>query len=255
MGPSAGVTQEEELKDGQTIANIPLPLIFTTNFDCVIENVFERKRISCHVVFPIKTGSGLVRWVFHTDQARRGMITSWKDDIYADTAFDKTGRPTHELLGPIIVKMHGSPLSNIPYLSQHDEPSHHLVLSEADYLRSLAQKESLPPWITEQLGGVCPRYVLFMGYSISDWNIRLELYKARDQSNGIMRRSNDPDETGNWSLELRDDPIRWKLLKPFRVGIYVGDLNDIPGIIKDRIPNIGHDETARAKEILNGGEL
>jgi hypothetical protein len=75
----------------------------------------------------------------------------------------------------MILKIHGAPCI------KESEPRfrHWLVLSETGYLEALATASNMPPWIKLQLGqGILSRRALwFLGYSMSDWNVRLRLFE------------------------------------------------------------------------------
>lgn len=109
------------------LVEMDLPLIYTTNYDRIIERAFELKKVSCHTVANI-------------------------DDI-------ATAPPdaTH------VVKFHGT---------FSDDAS--LVLTESSYFERLEFESAIDIKLRADILGKC---LLFIGYSLSDINIRYMLYK------------------------------------------------------------------------------
>jgi hypothetical protein len=90
--------------------------------------------------------------------------------------------------GPIIVKVHGSPLEVFPADNKVSERKdgeaveyrrmqHSLVLSESRYLLSLIGESSYPSWVVQELRRP-NRHLWFFGYSLTDWNARLHLFEG-----------------------------------------------------------------------------
>lgn len=104
------------------------------------------------------------------------------------------------LLGPVVVKLHGSPLDPIDVTIVRSDPNNpdqvrpspvklgrshlspFLVLSEKVYLEDLLthEKNRRPLWIDQHLRVPSEDEdvgaLWFLGYSLSDWNIRVQLY-------------------------------------------------------------------------------
>jgi hypothetical protein len=201
-----------------SLSSNPPAVVFTTNFDKCIESVFEELDITHHVIFPVRPrGTVKVRWrlttSFASDDAHRG-----------EGDYDLDEQVEIEVRGPIIVKLHGSPLDPA------GNAEHWLVLSEHGYLEALIEK-NLPPWLDRQLaaqgaevGEQKPnRSLWFLGYSISDWNVRLRLYDHLRQSQvNPLKHAIDR----SWDL------FRMTILRRLGVGVFVGDLqNRLPGMI------------------------
>ncbi len=87
--------------------------------------------------------------------------------------------------GPVIVKLHGGPLHDLPPSCQtanvgpHRDPRpyrHYIVASEHQYLEAIVREHSsFPKWASDLLSG--SQHVSFVGYSVNDWNIRVQLAK------------------------------------------------------------------------------
>lgn len=98
--------------------------------------------------------------------------------------------------GPVIVKLHGAPLEQLGELAKgesvlvdgkEDSVRHYLVVSEHQYIDTIINsQDTSPEWLTSVLK---QKDICFQGYSIEDWNVRLQL--ARQPKKG--------DETGEIS--------------------------------------------------------
>jgi hypothetical protein len=111
------------------LVSFDCPLIYTTNYDHLLERAYER--------------SG----------RRFNKVVTAADIAQSDPAL------------PTIVKFHGD---------LDDPPS--VVLAETDYFRRLAFDEPLD---IKLAADALARAVLFVGYSVSDINLRLLLYRLR----------------------------------------------------------------------------
>ncbi|HXO43101.1 MAG TPA: SIR2 family protein [Thermoanaerobaculia bacterium] len=201
-----------------SLAANPPAVVFTTNFDKCVEAVFKTLDITHHVVFPVRPrNTTKVKWRLTTSFAS-------DDEHRGEGDYDLEDQLEIEVRGPIIVKLHGSPLDPA------GNAEHWLVLSEHGYLEALLER-NLPPWLDRQLaaqgaegGEQRPnRSLWFLGYSISDWNVRLRLYVHLRQSQvNPLKHAIDR----SWDL------FRMTILKRLGVGVFVGDLQSrLPGMI------------------------
>jgi hypothetical protein len=207
---------------------VPVPIAFTTNFDRALEKIFEANGLCFHVVFPVvharrpgdEPFADAPSWLICTHDT-----TSTKSSVTVEhwsSRCDTEGMPKTPFVGPIIVKLHGSP----SLVLEEATAQHWIVLSEFSYLQALTCKA--PFWLEQQLTlgfrEERRRSLRFLGYSISDWNVRLRLYaddwekpRARQSSRSIMS-------------ECQND-FRNTIFGVLGVEECVGDLNDLPGII------------------------
>jgi hypothetical protein len=189
---------------------VPVPLVFTTNYDREIEEALKALQCDHHLVLPVqfvshKVGqpyeplaSDVPLWLMKSVHYEDGAAThSWH---YAGTVTEEVARsnedqsdryqPTRDHIGPIIVKLHGSPLEGLPTARvtvddlPHEQKSrleskkfnveyrHRIIVSESDYLADL--RRDLPLWLRKRLQAK-ERALFFLGQSIADWNIRLRL--------------------------------------------------------------------------------
>lgn len=182
---------------------VPLPVILTTNYDRAIENALDAKHSSYHVLIPIS-------YIFIPKDANRSKenrhsiwllksryrenkqwVTRWNYGGCANARFVRSDienanlrKTLQRVEGPLVIKLHGSPLESLPDSKVGDLPEtlsevdddyryeHRIVISESDYLRDL--RDDLPDQIRDLLSDG-NRVLVFMGQSIADWNIRVRL--------------------------------------------------------------------------------
>ncbi|MEO5363335.1 MAG: SIR2 family protein [Magnetococcus sp. DMHC-8] len=229
----------------------PLPILFTTNFDQAIERHFSQHRINYHVVIPSSDTGQAGRWKFLTSRG-----SGFSDPIPCEQAISEEGNPAIDLVGPIVVKLHGSPLTPL------SQGCHSIVLSESDYLKSMLSAAPLPRFVERAL--MDERELWFLGYSMSDWNIKLRLYKhafgpashstGAGVASGFPRsrhtHSSTPAEApacivdpvpirySKHSLVKRVSPYRVAIFQKLNIGLYDGDIHSLSPIIQDALEQI-----------------
>ena len=127
----------KDSRSHRALVNMGLPIIYTTNYDRIIERAFELNGVPSHTISSI-------------------------DDIAMAPA-----KATQ------IVKFHGT----------FDNDAS-LVLTESSYFDRLEFESALDIKLRADMLGKC---LLFIGYSLSDINIRYMLYKLHKLRNRIRR--------------------------------------------------------------------
>lgn len=213
-------------------AKVPVPLVFTTNFDRALESVLEDNDLCFHTVFPVLRGepedrdSGAPMWMIRTQYPKSANRTSTTEE-WSSICQDTIPRGTFE--GPIIVKLHGSPSLPLEDATQQ----HWIVLSESGYLDSFCEGFKVPLWLASQLSSrervgstttETRRSLWFLGYSISDWNVRLRLYEHCSDQRRLRggRRS---------TVGRPADIYRTAILGRLEVDQCEGDLNELPYMV------------------------
>lgn len=213
------------------ILEVALPIALTTNYDQTLEMAFKRLRVPYHVMFPVYRTSSLPgeRHEFHSRTERSSWCLRSYDrgdtedsKIYADCMLEDEPDPwrlTHHLLqGPLIVKLHGSPLESLPAESVH----HLVVMSESSYLGVLRGDLRLPDWIWDALRNSS---IWMLGYSLSDVHVRLWF---SDQLNGPRVLLRHPHEV---------EPASW--LHWLNVRVIHGDLKSVAAIVAEILAKLG----------------
>jgi hypothetical protein len=219
----------------------PLPIVFTTNYDQELESALDAERCPYHVVLPVSFGwgkadptgveqtsytfeplwltqritfSGETRQLNPWEYAGRTASTSEGSDDSQDPIWPRT-----KFDGPVIVKLHGSPLATLPAKDDVLRPpekvtvkleggydviyKHRVIISESDYLEDL--RRQIPVWLQRSLSSR-KRRLFFLGQSIADWNIRLRL--ADHISWADSRDTNGLSETATASHPPDSSPVR-----------------------------------------------
>lgn len=231
---------------------IPAPIAFTTNFDTAIEELFKANDLAYHIIFPMVRGGDFAEhnapvWMLRTCYPQS------KDTRFSDIEWKEVceeGVPTKiDFEGPIIVKLHGSPSL------ERDEgaPQHWLVLSEVGYLRALGTECTPPRWLGDQLCAGASlksereRSLWFLGYSISDWNVRLRLYEqckgSLQAKDGSVRRS---------AVDRVADVYRTAILEGLEVNQLIGDLNYLPRMVLKTLTDDSIEKSAAVESLIQG---
>jgi hypothetical protein len=163
-------------------------LVLTTNYDFALENAFRQAKIPYD----------LVTYVTDYPRNQRGRFTH----SYWEPGFETESEPTvimspnkHTEVGAersAIVKIHGAAQREGDYKQDN------YVISEDDYIDYLMQPNTthrLPVTIRERLS---ESPFLFLGYSLSDWNLRVLLRRIWD-AQWLSARS--------WSVRLDADEM------------------------------------------------
>ncbi len=207
----------------------PFPVILSTDYDLRLEQALQRAATDgerFHVAIPVRLQQDErmeLRWLIATfDEVhadlRAGRWT-WlhlfglEDD---ESWFDREEAPADHLLGPIVVKLSGSPLhkladtegpvelADVPQLLdrrlkkqwalyENDRLSHLVVVSEFDHLSALEAEftrqdppSRLPSWLSNELDWRV-RSWLIVGQRIRDWLPRLTLFFANSRGSRQTR--------------------------------------------------------------------
>ena len=238
--------REYQLRGDYT--NEDVPIMYSTNYDYEMERAFN---MLCkynyggyHVVFPaiiILRGEyeDIHAWAMFTRIYR--VDKEFPEDHLE--ILDPNANIAPSILGPVIVKMHGSPLHRLPrVVNEINIPDivinvditnvvtivHRVVISEKDYLDDIASTISksrehgikLPEWLANIFKGTKGKELFFLGYSVSDTNIRirLSLHLKHFLYNSIKR----------YAINITYDPYQAFLLgKLMDIVLIKGDLNNL----------------------------
>jgi hypothetical protein len=138
------------------LADLPLPVYITTNYDNFMVQALQSRRK--------RPQRELCRW--------NRYIQDPQSIFESESGFD----PTPD--DPVVFHLHG-----------HDQVPESLVLSEGDYLDFLVNisrdQYKLPARIQEALAGAS---LLFIGYSLQDWNFRVLFRGVVQSTDPSLRR-------------------------------------------------------------------
>lgn len=183
----------------------PFRLAITTNFDIELEMIFRGRGQTFYVLFPVKVwrlGESVAAddWILYSETIQNKRFTpDWK--LLGDISLSEHAKSFH---GPLIVKLRGSPLSDLP-LEGHSafgrDPGsleihrieHQLVLTDFDFLEGLVTAEGIAwPKRLRQILLQSERTPYFLGYSLADTDSRLWLYDhVRGASSAVREVADD----------------------------------------------------------------
>ena len=140
-------------------------LVITTNYDTLLEQAFRAAGHDPHVVyhpFNDPERAGVVLW--------RQPGTAWDDfeEIQPQDLTLPIGR------APVIYKMHG-------HRHGGDDAQDAYLITEEDYVEFLAGMQ-VPPVVLRKLKNSS---ILFLGYGLRDWNVRVLLSNLRRVGRGF----------------------------------------------------------------------
>ena len=185
-------------------------LIVTTNYDVTVEMTLEHLSVPyfavAHIIGDSKYRGRLFCYEQLTGSSAILTLTQVNERLIELENF-----PTENT---IVYKMHGS--SRPANLADRVDS---IVLTENDYIRFLAQDtfRSIPLKIQEKLKEA---RLLYLGYSLQDWNFRVLLNRIREMQRGTSKSG----ERRHWACLLNPDPVEAKFWAQRGVTLYSVDL-------------------------------
>jgi len=212
------------------LADLEAPLlIITTNYDDLIERAFREKSKPFHLV------------VHPTDQKElAGSVLWWKPEAAEPEPYPPNTLPLSLKETSIIYKMHGS-------IDRQGKRWDSFVITEEDYVDFLARmigQSALPKRLMAQFRSA--RF-LFLGYSLSDWNLRVMLKNLKaglvrsgpepePQAGGRRRRSGTPPEDlRSWAIQSQPSALERVLWDARKVNIYDLTIDDFVVKLKEQM--------------------
>ena len=115
-----------------------------------------------------------------------------------------TGNPT----APILFKMHGS-------INRKEQQKDGYLITEGDYVDYLGRDggDYIPIYIDSLMSG---KYILFLGYSLEDWNVRVILSK--------LLKKIQPGDARCWAVVFGRSEEEQEIWKTDHLNIYAMDL-------------------------------
>ena len=174
-----------------------IQLYVTTNYDDLLERALQPRNPHVLVDQPdgrliISNDTG-VEEVTRTDGALRERLTNLK-----------TGNPT----APILFKMHGS-------INRKEQQKDGYLITEGDYVDYLGRDGGayIPIYIDSLMQG---KNILFLGYSLEDWNVRVILSK--------LLKKIKPTDARCWAIVLGRSQEEQEIWRTDHLNIYTTDL-------------------------------
>jgi hypothetical protein len=189
------------------------PLIVTTNYDVLVERTLQKAKIPfltlCQIVKGPKTG----RFIFY--ETLDGLLSS-----SSILTFDQTNDLLQDLeekrnLPVVLYKMHGTARMQGHFGGRNDaEIVDSIVLTENDYIDFLAQDRirKIPTKILQVLRVA---RLLFLGYSLEDWNFRVLLRRIN-----LLQQQRNDEKLRHWACLLNADTVEKGFWNKRGVNVY-----------------------------------
>ena len=190
------------------LAVLPAPLIprliITTNYDVLVERALESLNVPyiaiSHVMRGTKNAGRLVCYE---------SLTETMNIITRTELENKLGVANESDDQVLVYKMHGT-----SRIGDERNRVDSIVLTETDYVDFLAE-DMLSKMPTRILQTLRTAHLLFLGYSLADWNFRVLLQRVHK----IQRRRSDGGQK-HWACLLDPDPVEDQFWKKRDVTIY-----------------------------------
>jgi SIR2-like domain len=215
-------------------------LIITTNYDCLMEKALDELEVP-YVVLTTKRGNDpkvLTRFA-STIPNCEALKEEYSNKVYpVDFHLEKEKEKRDSWV--VIFKIHGCLSPEAAY------PEDGLVISDNDYVSyvtRMGKKGSLIPSHVSRLMRDKPFW--FLGYSLSDWNVR-SIYET-------LKQSSDPDKGGlpDYSVMYSVGEFEKLFFEKNNITIFQASLNEfVEGILKNlpkRVHHIRHEPSANSQ--------
>jgi SIR2-like protein len=184
-------------------------LFVTTNFDDLLERALGAAGESFHLVVYQAEGEHKGRFLH---QAPAGDVT------VVESANDYRGLFADE--HPIVLKIHGG--VNRTGISHGS-----FVITEDHYIEYLVRKESVANLLPAPIPSLLTdRNLLFLGYALRDWNLRVILYRLWEDSKLAWK---------SWAIQRSTDPMEMRFWKKRAVEILPFSLGDYVPLLAERL--------------------
>jgi hypothetical protein len=190
-------------------------VVMTTNYDCQIEHALEQADRPYAVVIQVTTP-----WSHAPNKLwiRRSDTTGFKAIKTQDFTLREYAGMT------LLYKLHGG------FAEELDDDEDTLVVTEADYIRFLASlaTKTLPPnaIVTHILRD---RRLLFLGYSLADWNLRVILHQLN------ARRPRGRPVEKSWGVRMNVSPLEQAFWEKRDVVLFDMDLARFVAQIRQKL--------------------
>lgn len=186
-------------------------LIVTTNYDDLMEGAFKEAGQPYDVLTYVAKGDD------------RGRFLHWPPEG-KPTVIDKPNEYTGLLeQRPVLLKIHGA-------VNRGNRDQDSYVIREDDYIDYLARTTQinavLPVTIVDKLKN---SHLLFLGYSLSDWNLRVILHRIWSEQEFDFK---------SWAVQLKPQPIDQKFWSKRNVDILDVKLEDYVKALETRLQSL-----------------
>ncbi len=197
------------------LMNLPIEmmprLIITTNYDILVERTLEKLGVPYLAIFHIMRGSkyaGRLAYYESLNMQPTVLTPSQLDDF-----LQKIEEQGQRFV--IIYKMHGT-----SKMACESKILDSVVLTETDYVDFLAE-DMLKKIPTKLINLLREARLLFLGYSLEDWNFRVLLHRLQK-----IQKQGGVEGKRHWACQKDPDPVETKFWDKRGVNLYSLALDD-----------------------------
>lgn len=195
-------------------SNLLPRVIITTNYDTLVERALGSRPYV--VVCQVRRGPSSGQFLYYGDSPGPIIDSEVLTSGEIDDTLDDLRKTAPDTV--VVFKMHGTARMRTASGDLLDS----VVLTEGDYVDFLVSERSMkiPSAVLELL---VKSSVLFLGYSLADWNLRVLLRRIRAMQAGKSRRPQD-DTRKYWAILRSPDAVEAEFWAKRNVKIYNADL-------------------------------
>lgn len=208
----------------------PAQFIVTTNYDDVLEKVFQKEKVPFDLVY-YDEGRGRFWHVPYLAPEKKeagekeATVEIVTPNEYSGLPLDKNFKVSRT----VIVKIHGT-------VNQHEQTKSSFVITEDHYIDYLARSELSNLLPVQLIGKLQNSNCLFLGYSLRDWNLRVIL-------NRIWGKQ--PARWMSWAIQRHPLPIDQHFWSHRGVEIFNADLKDYIVDLRNQVEELKGNEEHR----------
>jgi hypothetical protein len=195
----------------ETIAGIDAAELFiTTNYDDLLEKALAFR--NPHLIVDRGSQGHLLVSAAGKDPE---LVSRTGSRMYELLNDEKTQRPSR----PVLFKMHGS-------VDKANPDNDCYLITEEDYVDFLGRDKGyyIPPYVNALMQG---KDFLFLGYSLSDWNVRVILRKLLKRPTGRLVKF--------WAIVSGKSHVEQQLWQAHNLNIYTMDLQAFAKELKNHL--------------------
>lgn len=183
-------------------------LMVTTNYDDTLERAFRDAKQPIDVVTYVAAGEHKGRFIHWPPEGEPKLIT--EPNAYTGLLEQR----------PVILKIHGA-------VSRTNKKNDSYVIGEDDYIAYLSYTTDLANVLPSSLlAKLKESHLLFLGYSLSDWNLRVILHRIWSEQ---------AFDYTSWAIQLNPQRVDQKLWSKRNVEILDVNLEDYVNELQARI--------------------
>jgi hypothetical protein len=181
-----------------SIDNPERPLLtVTTNYDDLMEQAY-----------------GDAPYYLIVDRGKRGKLwVSAEGGEYKEVQSNQLRKVLSPADRPIIYKIHGC-------INRMDPKASSYVITEEDYVEFLGRSICVPPYLSSRMRDCS---FLFLGYSLTDWNVRVFLHRLSKSPNKSRKNNG---TLLSWAINKNPSQPEEEIWKRHGVNMYDMDLRD-----------------------------